>query len=155
ARTTVTGVRRETGGFTVATERGPVLARDVIVATNGYTGKGTPWLRRRIIPIESQMIATEPLPREAMIRLMPKARLMVDTCRVHNFWRPSPNLSRILFGGRTGAMKDPQGRATYPYRRLTELFPELAGVRLSHAWSGTLGYTFDLLPHIGIHEGVH
>ena len=37
-------------------------ARDVVVATNGYTGRLTPWLQRRVIPIGSYIIATEPLP---------------------------------------------------------------------------------------------
>lgn len=156
ARTAVTGISREARGFSVATDRGFVTARDVIVATNGYTGSVTPWLRRRVIPIESQVIATESLSQEVMNRLIPRGRMIVDSCKLHNYFRPSPNCSRILFGGRAGAaMSDPRRRAAHPYRKLTEVFPELAGVRITHSWSGITGYTFDLLPHIGIHEGVH
>ncbi len=91
-----------------------------------------------------------------MNRLIPRGRMIVDSCKLHNYFRPSPNCSRILFGGRAGAaMSDPRRRAAHPYRKLTEVFPELAGVRITHSWSGITGYTFDLLPHIGIHEGVH
>ncbi len=156
ARSTVTGIDREASGFSVATSRTALIARDVIVTTNGYTGSVTPWLRRRVIPIESQIIATEPLSREVMNRLIPRGRMIVDSCRLHNYFRPSPDRGRILFGGRASAnISDPWRRAAHPYRKLTEVFPELAGVRITHSWSGMTGYTFDLLPHIGVHEGVH
>src|SRR3546814_10236717 len=59
--------------------QGPVLAREVIVATNGYTGAATPWMRRRVIPIGSYIIATEALPKEQMDRLMPTDRIVSDT----------------------------------------------------------------------------
>ena len=69
----MTGIEQHTGGgFTVTTPRGAFKARDVIVATNGYTGPLTRWLRRRVIPIGSYMIATEPLAPEVMARLIPK-----------------------------------------------------------------------------------
>ena len=51
------------GRFRVETDRGVILARDVFVATNGYTDGVVPSLRRRIIPIGSYIIASEPLPR--------------------------------------------------------------------------------------------
>ena len=153
ARTPVADIRREAGHFSVLTGRGSVAARDVIVATNGYTGGATPWLRRRVIPIVSQIVATEPLSREVMKRLMPRGRMFVDSFRLHNFWRPHG--SRVLFGGRGGATKsDPLRSGGHPYHKLKEVFPELAEARITHSWSGLTGYTFDLLPHIGVHEGV-
>ena len=38
-----------------------MAAGDVLVATNGYTGQVVPWLQRRLVPIGSHIIATEPL----------------------------------------------------------------------------------------------
>jgi glycine/D-amino acid oxidase-like deaminating enzyme len=65
-------LRRESKGFEVETPRGRIFARDVIVATNGYTGRHTlPWLARRVVPLASQVIATEPLDADVMQRLMP------------------------------------------------------------------------------------
>jgi glycine/D-amino acid oxidase-like deaminating enzyme len=97
----VTGINREADGrFEVVTSTGRVKARDVVVATNGYTGPLTPWLRRRVIPIGSYMIATEPLPAQLMDRLMPKDRIVSDTRKVVYYYRPSPDRSRIVFGGR-------------------------------------------------------
>ena len=61
-RTPVTAVLPEAGGFQVTTPRGRISARDVVVATNGYTGALTPALQRRLVPVPSYMVATEPLP---------------------------------------------------------------------------------------------
>ena len=54
-------IERQGTGFRVDTARGSVVARNIVVATNGYTGRLTPWLQRRVIPIGSYVIATEKL----------------------------------------------------------------------------------------------
>ncbi|MSO91951.1 MAG: FAD-binding oxidoreductase [Rhodospirillales bacterium] len=154
--TRVAGLKRKSQGFTVATARGRIAARDVIVATNGYTGAATPWFRRRVIPIRSQIIATEPLGANMMARLMPKGRMLGDTSRLYNYYRPAPDGGRIIFGGRAGALAaDPRESGRHLYRNLTAIFPDLQGIGVTHTWSGNTGYTFDLLPHIGVKDGVH
>ena len=154
--TPVTCIARGKAGFTIAAGAARAEARDVVVATNGYTDRLSPWLRRRIIPIQSQMIATEPLAPELLDRLLPGRHTLGDTCRLHHYYRRSPDGRRVLFGGRAGANQaDPRRSGRHLYRRLAALFPELAGVRISHAWTGMTGYTFDTMPHIGVHDGVH
>ena len=154
--TPVLSISGETRAFTVATRRGALRARDVIVATNGYTGAATPWLRRRVIPVQSQIIATEPLAPELMERLMPKRRMVGDTRNLYNYYRPSPDGRRVLFGGRAGANRaDPRLSGRHLYRNLVEIFPDLDGVVVTHSWSGLTGHTFDLLPHLSLHEGIH
>ena len=152
----VTGVQREGDGFELATARGRVRAREVIVATNGYTGAITPWQRRRVIPIGSYMIATEPLSAERMDRLMPRDRVVSDSRRVVYYYRASPDRKRILFGGRvTGGESDPDLSGRLLREDLIALFPELAEVRISHSWMGFVAYTFDTLAHLGRHDGLH
>jgi len=152
----VTGLARDGNGFEVATERGTVRAREVVVATNGYTGAITPWLRRRVIPIGSYVIATEPLDPGLMDRLMPRDRIVSDTRRVVYYYRASPDRSRILFGGRVSlAETDPKVSAPRLHRDLAGIFPELATTRLSHSWVGFVAYTFDTLAHLGRHEGLY
>ena len=154
--TPMTAITRGTAGFMVAAGAARVEARDVVVATNGYTDRLSPWLRRRIIPIQSQMIATEPLAPELLDRLLPGRHVLGDTCRLHHYYRRSPDCHRILFGGRAGANQtDPRRSGRHLYRRLAALFPELAGVRISHVWTGVTGYTFDTMPHMGVHDGIH
>jgi glycine/D-amino acid oxidase-like deaminating enzyme len=55
-------------GFSIRTNRGKIAADEIIVATNGYTGTLTPWLRRRLVSTESLMIATEKLPPDLVRR---------------------------------------------------------------------------------------
>ncbi len=156
AKTRVTAIEAERGRFNVATALGPLSARDVLVTTNGYTGPETPWLRRRIIPIQSPIIATEELAPETMDRLLPKRRMFLDYHRLHNYFRPSPDGRRLLFGGRSGATeKDPHHSGAHLFRQLTTVFPELATTAITHSWSGLTGYTFDKFPHLGVQDGIH
>jgi glycine/D-amino acid oxidase-like deaminating enzyme len=155
-RCPVTSIESDAGGHLLRTARGIVHARDVVVATNGYTGRLTPWLQRRVIPIGSYMIATEPLPEAQMARLMPKDRIVSDTRKVVFYYRASPDRRRILFGGRVSTGEtDPRISGPLLHAEMVKLFPELAAVRISHSWCGFVAYTFDELMHIGKHEGVH
>ncbi|MHB1219865.1 MAG: NAD(P)/FAD-dependent oxidoreductase, partial [Alphaproteobacteria bacterium] len=95
--TPVTGIRRDGDGFDVATAQGPTRAKDVLVATNGYTGDVWPGLQRRRIPVDAYMLATEPLDPALMAKLLPTDRTYLD--HVHNIisLRRSPDGTRILF----------------------------------------------------------
>ena len=152
----VTAITRSGAGFRVQTAKGAVEARDVIVATNGYTTGLTPWLQRRVIPIGSYIIATEELPEATIDRLFPGDRIASDTCKVVYYYRASPDRRRVLFGGRVSASETtPLSSALRLRQDMCRIFPELEGVGLSHAWSGTVAYSFDELAHTGVHDGVH
>jgi glycine/D-amino acid oxidase-like deaminating enzyme len=154
--TAVTAISRNTDGFTLNTARGLVKTGECIVATNGYTDQVTDWLRRRIIPIPSQIIATDTLDPELLNQLMPKRRMVGDTRNLYNYYRPSPDGTRIIFGGRRGAdTDDDMQKCMHLYNNLVEVFPELEGVRLTHTWWGYTGYTFDFIPHLMVHDGIH
>lgn len=143
-------------GFTVTTEKGQVNARDVVIATNGYSGGLSPWLQRRLIPIGSYIIATDELPEGMMDALLPNDRIASDTCKVVYYYRASPDRKRILFGGRVTARETDMAKATPRlFKDLCRIFPQLEGVGLSHAWSGTVAYTFDELAHTGQHQGAY
>lgn len=150
------GIARSGSGFTVSTPRGVCEARKVVIATNGYTGKLTPWLRRRVIPIGSYIIATEPLAPEVMARIMPKNRIVSDTRKVVYYYRASPDQRRILFGGRV-SFNETNPMVSGPKLRddLVKLFPDLAKTRITHSWCGFVAYSFDELAHAGEHEGLH
>lgn len=155
-QTTVTDISRNADGFTLQTARGSLKTGACIVATNGYTDKVTGWLKRRVISIPSQIIATDTLDPELMDRLMPKRRMVGDTRNLYNYYRPSPDGTRIIFGGRRGAdTDDDMQKCMHLYHNLVEIFPELEGVRLTHSWWGYTGYTFDFTPHLWAHDGIH
>ncbi len=149
-------IEREGNEFAVTTTKGMVKARNVIVATNGYTGSFAPWQRRRVIPIGSYIIATEPRPAEEMRALIPNDRMVTDTRRVVFYYRLSPNGRCMLFGGRV-AYSETDSLISAPrlHACMTRLFPGLKSARISHSWIGFVAYTFDTLPHVGCQDGVH
>lgn len=152
----VTGVEHAGRGFKLTTTRGVVQARDVVVATNGYTGALTPWMRRRVLPIGSYVIATETVETTVMDRLMPTQRVASDSRKVVFYYRPSPDRKRVIFGGRvTSGESSAERSAALLHRNLEAIFPELATVRISHSWMGFVAYTFDTLAHVGQHDGIY
>lgn len=152
----VTGLTRNADGFLLQTEKGPIRARDVIVATNGYTTGVTPWLQRRVIPIGSYIIATEPLPTDLMAELFPTDRIASDTCKVIYYYRSSPDGRRVLFGGRVSATEtDTTISGPKLFADMCRIFPQLAPYQVTHSWMGRVAYTFDELAHTGVHDGVH
>lgn len=152
----VTALRREAGGFVLVTAKGEVRARDVIVATNGYTTGLTPWMQRRVIPIGSYVIATEPLPKDVMDELFPTDRIASDTCKVVYYYRASPDRQRVLFGGRVSANEtDTTVSGPKLFADMCRIFPQLEPYKVTHSWMGRVAYTFDELAHTGVHDGVH
>jgi glycine/D-amino acid oxidase-like deaminating enzyme len=150
ARCPVEAIDRDSGGFRLRTPRGPMQAREVIIATNGYTTGLTPALRRRVIPIGSYIIATEPLAAGLARRLIPNNRVVSDTRNVIFYYRLSEDGQRMLFGGRVIARETDSLVSALPlHRQMTRVFPELAATKISRSWGGFIAYTFDALPHLG------
>ena len=152
----VTAIARERDGFRLSVAGASVAAREVIVATNGYSGPASPWHSRRLIPVPSYIIATEPLGKARVEELIPGGRMIVESRSRHCYYRPSPDGERLLFGGRASVAPIPPAKAAVRLQRLlVGLFPSLAGVKVSHAWTGNVAFSRDHLPHLGRHEGVH
>jgi glycine/D-amino acid oxidase-like deaminating enzyme len=155
-RCAVQALQKSEEGIEAATTFGPVRARQVLLATNGYSGALSPWHRRRVIPIGSYQIATEPLGQARMRELLPHGRNMGDSRRVVVYFRPSADGERIIFGGRAAlAEKDPLVCVPRLKSMLAEIFPQLRNVGITHAWTGWVAYTFDTLPHLGRHDGIY
>jgi len=149
--------RASGGGFTVTTERGSTLARDVLVCTNGYTDTTQPWLRRRLVPVASQMIATEPLPDGLMDRLLPTRRILSETKKMSHYYRTCPEGRRILFGGRLYGTQTDGAELSHArlHADLLEIFPDLADVAISHTWWGFVAFPRDMLTMYRLHDGIH
>ena len=145
---------RGRGQFTVSTPRGQIRSGDLLLATNGYTDSLLPPLRRRVIPIGSYIIATEPLAADVAGSAIPKRRMLFDTKNFLYYWRLSPD-SRMLFGGRASFAPTSTAKARdWLYAAMVRVHPQLAGAEVEHAWGGQVGFTFDRMPHIGRIDGV-
>ncbi len=151
----VTGLTRTATGIAVTTERGAVVARDVLVASNGYTGPVVPALQRRVVPVGSYIIATPPLAPDLAARLIPRRRVLSDTKNLLFYFRLSPD-RRLVFGGRAAFTPTAVPRSAQILRRgMVEVFPELAGVPVEYAWDGRVAFTLDQMPHAGVLDGIH
>lgn len=146
---------RPKGGFDVGTPRETVRTRNVVVATNGYRDGLVPWLRRRVVPIGSYIIATEQLDPALAAEVIPKKRMLFDSKNFLNYWRLSPD-GRMLFGGRASfAPTTVEIARDTLYRQMIEAHPQLEGVKVERAWGGKVGFTFDRIPHAGVRDGIH
>jgi glycine/D-amino acid oxidase-like deaminating enzyme len=146
--------RRTRGGWRVATTRGVLHAGEVFVATNAYSEELLAPLRRRILPVGSFIIATEPLAPDLAHQLIPRGRMVFDTRHLLAYWRLSPD-GRMVFGGRTTLAPMSVARARdLLYEEMTRIHPQLAGVPIEFAWGGSVAITRDRLPHVGRLDGV-
>ena len=152
----VTRLQRQSSAWRVVTTAGDVEARDVLVATNGYTDAASPALQRRLVPIGSYIIATEPLPPDQAASILPRGRMAFDSKNFLHYFRLTSD-RRLLFGGRaefTQPTAETTRRAAAILRRdMTKVFPELAGASTDYAWGGNVAFTRDQLPHAGKLDG--
>jgi len=145
-------------GWNVITSRGNVFAKDVFVATSGYTGRATRSLQKKIIPIGSYIIATEILPEALAHELSPRNRMIYDSKNYLYYYRLTPD-RRMLFGGRAAFFPEtPQtiSRSAEILRRgMIEVYPQLRDAKIDYVWGGTLDFAFDIMPHAGQIDGMY
>jgi gamma-glutamylputrescine oxidase len=154
--TPVLRIEGSNAGHLVVTKRGRIAAKSVFVATNGYSAEAEPFLKSRVIGAASYIIATQPLPPDLTRKLSPRGRMFSDTRRSLCYFRLSPDGTRVIFGGRATARElDERRAATGLFKRACEIWPELASFGISHCWRGNFGMTWDHIPHMGTHDGVH
>ena len=142
----VTGIR-EGDPVAVTTARGRVRAAHLLLACNGYLGNLSQPVARHVMPINSFMIATEPLDEEAARSLIANDYAVADSKFVVNYFRLSSD-RRMLFGGRESYgyrfSKDIKG---FVRKSMLNIFPQLASARIDYGWGGTLGITMSRMPH--------
>ena len=156
ANAPVTRLLRQSGGFLASTPHGNITAHKVILATNGYTPRLFRWHQRRVFPLPSYIIATETLPQDLIAEIAPGRRMMVETRARHSYFRISPDGRRILFGGRASMRDIPmESAAERLHATMSEIWPQLAGTRLSHVWGGNTGFSFTHTPTVGEHDGLY
>jgi glycine/D-amino acid oxidase-like deaminating enzyme len=158
ARARVHRLGRKGKRFVLETERGSLRAENVFVATNGYTDSAISELRRKIMPIGSFIIATEPLSAELAHELSPHNRMIFDFKHYLNYFRLSDD-RRMVFGGRAAFFPENERTvrqsADILRREMIAVYPQLRDADVEYAWGGTLGFAFDLMAHVGEMDGMY
>ena len=140
-------------GHRLHTPEGVLKAKQVIVATNGYTPEDvSPRHAGRIMPALSSVIVTRPLTDdERKAQGWTSALLAYDSRKLLHYFRVLPN-GRFLFGGRGGTDASDYGDTAYRpllTQAFKELFPAWAGVEINHYWRGFVCLSHDLVPYVG------
>lgn len=136
-------------GHWVHTDAGSVECDHVVVTTNAYADGLLPELRRRVLPIGSFIVATEPLTPELATSVSPRRRMLVNTRNLLFYWRLSPD-GRLLFGGRRSLSTTTVAEAgEYLTDSMRAIHPQLADVAVTHRWGGNVAITLDRMPHVG------
>ena len=154
--TRVEKICRNNGAHELITSKGHMKAREVIIATNGYTDMLVPELKPKVFPVGSYIIVSEPLPQALQDILSPKRRMFYDSKWFINYFRLTPD-GRMLWGGRNDLSTDLDlnESAENLSQQIYKVFPELNDYEFTHTWTGKLGITFDLMPHLGTINGIH
>jgi glycine/D-amino acid oxidase-like deaminating enzyme len=140
-------------GYRVRTEQGYVQASSLVLACNTYIDHLEPRLARRILPVGTYQIATEPLGAERAEALLPRNACVTDNQFVLDYFRRTPD-HRLLFGGGCtylGGLPQDMAAATRPI--LERVFPQLSGVAIDFAWGGHIDVTRARTPDIGGENG--
>lgn len=153
-RTAARRVQARASGWTVITDDGPIDADDVLLATNAYADSLVPALRRRVLPMSSFIIATEPLGAGLAADVLPTRRMVFNDRNLLWYWRLDPD-GRMVFGGRKrlGTVALDEAR-DFLHRSMLEVHPQLRDVRVERAWGGDVALTLDRLPHCGRLDGL-
>ena len=134
----------------VSTARGGVVAADhVVLAGNAHLGRLEPRIEARVMPIANHQLATEPLGARRARSLVRSGACVHSTKFVVDYFRCAPDHRLIFGGGETYSDRPPCDLAGFVRRRMLRVFPQLADVRIDHAWSGRLAITRSRLPHVG------
>ncbi|MDC0479964.1 FAD-binding oxidoreductase [Candidatus Marinimicrobia bacterium] len=155
-KTRVDSINRISNGFELITKKGKLNSKDVVIATNGYTDTMVPGMKPKVFPVGSYIIVSEPLPADLQHKLSPKKRMFYDSKNFLNYFRLTPD-GRMLWGGRNDLSTDLDlnESASILTKQVCTIFPELNDVKFTNSWTGKLGITFDLMPHIGQTNGIH
>ncbi len=132
----------------VVTENGSVSADFVVLAGNAYQFLNTK-LRSQIFPVNSFIIATEPLSEERVAEINPEDLAVCDPNFVLEYFRLSAD-KRLLFGGRWNYFgDDPEVIKKNLKPRMCRIYPQLVDARIDYAWTGTIAVTLSRVPQLG------
>jgi len=133
----------------VITKEGSVKCGVLVLCGNAYLGSTVPELASRVMPVSTQVMATEPLSDDVANDIIPSDACIEDARYILDYYRLSAD-KRLLFGGGTVyGGKDPADVEAKLRPNMEKVFPQLKGVGVDHAWSGNFALSFTRVPQMG------
>ncbi len=135
---------------TVKTARGEIHATHILVCGNAYLSPLLhPDIANKIMPVSSQVLATEPLDPARLEALLPANYCIEDANYFLDYYRRTPD-HRLLYGGGTVyGGRDPASIEAKLRPLMLKTFPSLTDIRTAYAWSGNFALTLPRIPHVG------
>ena len=130
----------------IITKLGEIQSDFVVLGCNGYLGNLEPKVSAKVMPINSFIIATEPLGHRAE-EVLKKDIAVTDTKFVVNYFRLSKDKRLLFGGGENYSHKFPKNITSTVLKPMLEIFPQLSDVKIDYAWGGTLGITRQRMPY--------
>ena len=137
------------GGVLATTARGTIRAERALIATNAHGGNLNAEMARHIMPIRSFIGATAPLAEPD--RILPGGEAVDDSRFVVRYFRKSRD-GRLLFGGREAYTSAASDISLHIRRQITEIYPHLKNVEITHSWGGSVGITLPRMPFVRVVE---
>ncbi|KMK51118.1 oxidoreductase [[Actinobacillus] muris] len=134
----------------ITTPESVITAQNVVLATNAYidaksnkhiSGK----LARKILPVESFIIATEPLSQALADSVINNGMSVCDNNIFLDYYRLSAD-NRLLFGSDSSTNVDMVAKMR---RNMLDVFPQLEDVKIDYGWGGPIDMTINSAPHFG------
>jgi gamma-glutamylputrescine oxidase len=133
----------------VRTAAGSVRASYVLACGNAYMAPLLPEVHGRMMPVSSQVMATEPLDAGLIESLLPANYCIEDANYILDYYRRTAD-NRLLYGGGIGyGGHDPKDLTSAIRPNMLKTFPQLKDVRIDYAWSGNFALTLTRIPHMG------
>jgi len=135
------------GGIAAHTDKGCVRARFGVLACDALLGDLEPRLAARIMPVANYLCATAPL--DDPQALIANDLAVSDSRFVVNYFRMSADGRLIFGGGERYTPEAPANIAAFTRKHMSSVFPQLANVKIDHAWGGLVSISMSRLPHVG------
>lgn len=150
----VVAMERDGAAWRVRTATGSVRAGAVVLCGSAYLGTAHGSLAAAVLPVATYVVVTAPMA-EALDEAILFPGAITDTRRAGDYYRRLAD-GRLLWGGRiTTQRSEPRRLSALLQRDILAIYPQLAGLNVTHAWSGLMGYAIHKMPLIGeLEEGL-
>lgn len=133
----------------VKTRAGSLTCNTVVLCGNAYLGHVVPTLTSRVMPVSTQVMATEPLGEDRAYDLMPTDVCIEDVRYILDYYRMSADKRMLFGGGLVYGGTDPSDIRAKLQPNMEKVFPQLKGIKIDFAWSGNFALSFSRVPQMG------